>query len=96
MRKSITAGISALAVSTALLAGASAAQAEPAQANGRSSSSGTALHTQAAGWEYYNWYFSRNNCLVAGGELSRNDPSIRQYRCDGKEGSFWYLYLNRA
>ncbi|MFD7505969.1 hypothetical protein [Streptomyces sp. NPDC059850] len=84
MVKSIKAGISAVAMSTALLAGAASAQAE------------TARTTQAAGWEYYNWYLSQNNCLVAGGELSKNDPSIRQYRCDGKEGSFWYLYLYRA
>ncbi|MDT0446691.1 hypothetical protein [Streptomyces johnsoniae] len=61
---------------------------------------GTALpagtgSAHAAGWEYENWYFSQNNCLVAGGELATSDPSVIQTRCDGKDGGIWYLYALR-
>ncbi|GAA2921058.1 hypothetical protein [Streptomyces enissocaesilis] len=96
MRKSFTAVLSALAVSTALLAGGSTAQAEPAPLTGGASashSSGAVQPQPADEYEYYNWYLSQNNCLVAGGNLYKTDNRIR-YRCDGHKGSFWYLYVN--
>ncbi|MGC7103033.1 hypothetical protein ACPZ19_50945 [Amycolatopsis lurida] len=97
MRRLITTTISALAVGVALLAGTGLAQAETAQVTGQSSGVGilnSAPPVQAAGWEYYNWYFSFNNCSVAGGKIYQSDPSVKQYKCEPGNG-VWYLYLYR-
>jgi hypothetical protein len=98
MRKLITRGITALAVATALLAGAGSAHAETAQVTGQSNGVGivdTASHAQAAGWTYENWYFSQNNCFVGSNELFQSDPSVIQTRCEPQTSGLWYLYALR-
>ncbi|GAA2920789.1 hypothetical protein [Streptomyces enissocaesilis] len=94
MHKSFTAAVSALAVSTALLAGASAAQAETAQHTGQSKSSVVAVPAQASGWAYHSWYFSFTNCHAAGGELARTNPNVLQYMCEEESKHIWHLHVN--
>ncbi|RCG21357.1 hypothetical protein DTL70_18115 [Streptomyces diacarni] len=89
MRKAIKAGISAVAVGTALWAGAVSAQAA-GQSTGVDAAQ-TAPRAQFDGWEYENWYFSFNNCSVAGGNMQ----GIKAFRCEEKAEHLWHLYVLR-
>lgn len=94
MRKSFTAAISALAVSTALLAGVGAAQAETAPHTGQSNSSVAAVPARASGWAYHSWYFSYTNCAAAGSQLLRDNPNALQFMCEEEAKYIWHLHVN--
>jgi len=94
MRKSFTTAISALTVSTALLAGAGAAEAESAPHTGQPSSSVAAVPARASGWAYHSWYFSFTNCHAAGGQLARSNSNVLQYMCEEEAKYIWHLHVN--
>ncbi|MEU8412865.1 hypothetical protein AB0C24_08765 [Amycolatopsis japonica] len=89
MRKLISAGITALALGGALLAGSSPATAAPVV----SAVQQVVPQAQLGRHEYYDWYWSRSGCNEAGAKMLVRGL-IYGYSCDLSPYLTWYLYVD--
>jgi hypothetical protein len=92
MRKLVSAGITALALSGALLAGSSPATAAP-PASAATSAVQQAVQAPRAVNEYYDWYWTRSNCNAAGSKMLVHGI-IYGYACNLSIYGTWYLYVS--
>jgi hypothetical protein len=97
MRKILTGSMAAVALSTALLTGSPATAASAAPTNAVVTRTTQQAPSQAAvqarsGYEYYTWYWSKENCDNNGAALQVRGV-ISNFYCQQSGWGTWYLYV---